>query len=148
MILRLLILFTVVPILELYLLLQLSSVTNIWFTLAVVMGTGLAGAILAKRQGVMAIRNFQQALAQGRLPALEIVEGVIITFAAALMLTPGLLTDSLGLMLLVPTTRGLIRRWFTRRYAGRFHVTRFGGNGQRSWTHPDTIEADFSRRET
>lgn len=128
MLFRLLAAFILVPLIELYLLLQLAEVTNVLITIAVVVGTGILGSFLARREGLMAWYRFRSALAEGRMPAREIQDGFMIVFAAALLLTPGLLTDLLGFTLLVPPGRDLIRRLVLRRYVDRvrFKVTSYG----------------------
>ena len=122
MLIRLLAAFILVPLIELVLLLQLASYTSVWTTIVVVVVTGIIGSMLARREGVMAWFRFQSALAEGRMPSTEIQDGLMIVFAAALLLTPGLLTDAFGFLLLVPIGRDLIRRFVLRRYLNRFHV--------------------------
>jgi UPF0716 protein FxsA len=145
---RLLILFLVVPLVELYLLLRFASVTGIPATIGVVILTGVCGSMLAARQGSQAIKNFQTAIAQGRIPSVEVIEGIMIAFAAALLLTPGLLTDFIGLSILVPWSRQRIRRWMVNRYAGRFKVMTFtSGRSTESdvsdWDDRGTVDASF-----
>ena len=122
---RLLILFLVVPLAELYLLLRFADATGIPTTIAVVILTGVCGSMLAARQGSQAIRNFQTAIAQGRVPGGEAIDGILIAFAAAMLLTPGLLTDTCGIILLIPWTRVRVRQWLVNRYAKRFQVVTF-----------------------
>ncbi len=122
MLIRLLAAFILVPLIELVLLLQLASYTSVWTTIMVVVVTGVIGSMLARREGVMAWFRFQSALAEGRMPSTEIQDGLMIVFAAALLLTPGLLTDALGFVLLVPAGRALIRRVVLRRYLHRFNI--------------------------
>jgi UPF0716 protein FxsA len=143
MLVRLLLVFVTVPLIELYLLLQLSRITNPPTTIAVVVITGIFGAFLAKQQGWMAVWRFRQALAQGRLPTREIADTVMIVFAAGLLLTPGLITDVVGFALLIPTTRRFIRGWLLRRIAGRLRVTRLMGYGRGRATTQQTVDATF-----
>lgn len=114
--------FIVVPMLELYLLLQLAGATSPMTTFLVVVVTGVIGSMLARREGVMAWRRFRSALAEGRAPSRELQDGMMIVFAAALLLTPGLLTDALGFTLLVPLGRNLMRRFVLARFLRRFNV--------------------------
>ncbi len=123
MILRLLAAFILVPLVELYLLLQLSQITSVTTTLAIVIVTGIIGTFLARREGLMAWIRFQTALAEGRMPSREIQDGLMIVFAAALLLTPGLLTDAVGFLLLIPPGRNLIRRFVLSRFIRGFSVT-------------------------
>ncbi|EMI20187.1 FxsA cytoplasmic membrane protein [Rhodopirellula maiorica SM1] len=121
---RLLAAFIVVPLVELYLLLQLADATSGLTAFAVVIATGVMGSFLARREGANAWFRFQKALAEGRMPSREIQDGLMIVAAAVMLLTPGLLTDALGFLLLVPTGRSLIRRFVLSRYIGsvRVHV--------------------------
>jgi UPF0716 protein FxsA len=127
MLIRLLAAFIFVPLIELALLLQLADATSAWTAFAVVIVTGVIGSILARHQGVMAWFRFRSALAEGRVPNREIRDGLMIVFAAALLLTPGLLTDALGFTLLTPPGRALIGRWVVDRYVKRFSVQMASG---------------------
>ncbi|TWU42620.1 FxsA family protein [Novipirellula artificiosorum] len=113
---RLLAAFIIIPLVELALLLRLADATSVAMTLGVVIVTGVIGSMLAKREGVMAWYRFRSALAEGRMPSREIQDGLMVVFAAALLLTPGLLTDGLGFLLLVPAGRDLVRRYVLSRY--------------------------------
>jgi len=119
---RLLAAFIIVPLIELALLVQVTHYTNLITTILIVIVTGVLGSILARREGMMAWFRFQSALAEGRVPSREIQDGLMIVFAAALLLTPGLLTDALGFTLLLPQGRELVRRTLLKRYMQRFHV--------------------------
>jgi len=127
MLFRLLAAFILIPLIELYLLLQLASVTSVPITIGVVVVTGVLGTFLARREGIMAWIRFRTALAEGRVPSREIQDGLMIVFAAALLLTPGLLTDAVGFLLLIPQGRSLIRRLLLPSIIGgsAIHVTRF-----------------------
>ena len=113
----LLLLFIAVPILELWLLFQLNDVFGFLTTLAIVFGTGILGAWLAKWQGLQAIIRLQNEMRQGMLPAQAIGDGALILVAGILLITPGVISDMLGLALLIPPIRKLVmaglRRWFT-----------------------------------
>ncbi|MGB0761533.1 MAG: FxsA family protein [Rubripirellula sp.] len=119
---RLLAAFILVPLIELMLLIQLANYTSLATTILLVIVTGVLGSWLARREGVMAWFRFQSALAEGRAPSHEIQDGLMIVFAAALLLTPGLLTDALGFTLLLPQGRELIRQTLLKRYMQRFKV--------------------------
>lgn len=114
--------FIIVPLVELALLLQLANHTSIGVTILVVVVTGFIGSVLARREGVMTWIRFRSALAEGRVPSREIQDGLMIVFAAALLLTPGLLTDGLGFTMLLPLGRELIRRTLLQRYMRGFNV--------------------------
>lgn len=102
---RLILLFTLVPFLELALLLWLGSKMGWLPTVALILVTGVLGASLARLQGLATWRRFQVALQAGRLPGRELAEGVMILVAGAVLLTPGILTDAVGFALLVPRLR-------------------------------------------
>lgn len=117
---RLFLLFTLVPLLELYVLIQFTRWTgNIFLTLAVVVGTGVLGAYLARQQGWRAWLEIQRQLAAGRMPAEAVQDGLLILLAGALLITPGLLSDVAGISLLLPRVRQLVRRYLAARWTVR-----------------------------
>ncbi len=125
-------LFTVGPVVELYLLIELGRATSAGTVVAVVLCTGFAGAALAKRQGLGLLRRMNEDLAAGRLPTEGLLDGLMILFGGALLITPGLVTDALGLALLFPPTRRVfkagVKRWIQRqielgRAEVRFHAS-------------------------
>jgi UPF0716 protein FxsA len=113
---RLLLLFIIVPILELVLLIQLGRWVGLWPTLALIAVTGIVGAALASHEGLRAWRAFQLDLAEGRIPGRSILDGLSIFAGGALLLTPGLLTDLLGFSLVARPSR----RWLQDRVVNRF----------------------------
>ena len=118
---KLILLFTLVPLIELYLLLYLGRVLGFWTTVAIVLTTGLAGAALAKSQGARVLASWQEALAGGSMPAEGVLGGVLVLVGGVLLVTPGVFTDLVGLSLLVPVTRAFwatrVRAWLERRVA-------------------------------
>jgi len=106
---RLLILFIVVPIVELYLLVQLGLRIGLPPTLGLIVLTGFLGASLARQQGLSTLRKIQQEVSNGRPPTQELVEGVMILIGGIVLLTPGILTDLFGFALLLP--------WFRKSFA-------------------------------
>lgn len=117
---KLLLLFTIVPLVELYLLLLLGQSMGLWPTVALVLVTGVLGAALGKREGLRVWRSWQQALAQGRIPEEGILGGVLVLIGGVLLVTPGVLTDVTGLLLLIPPTRRLIANVVRARLEKRF----------------------------
>ncbi|HOX38547.1 MAG TPA: FxsA family protein [Candidatus Brocadiia bacterium] len=112
MLLKLILLMTLVPVVELVLLVKIAQWSgSVWVSVGIVLLTGAAGAWLAKNQGLRTIRLIQEDLATGRLPTDRILDGMIILAGAILLLTPGVLTDALGILLLIPPTRTLARAW-------------------------------------
>lgn len=118
--------FLVVPFLELFVLIQVGDAVGAIPTIAVLVVVSVAGAWLVKREGLGVLRRGQQAMRGGTMPGVEIVDGALILFAGALLLTPGFLTDLLGLSLLVPHVRRLVRTFATRRLVRRARVSRAG----------------------
>lgn len=105
----LLILFIVLPIAELYVIIQVGQAIGIWPTLAILVLDGFVGAALARTQGRTAWMRFNRALAEGRVPARETFDGAMIILGGALLLAPGFITDIVGFALLIPPTRALMR---------------------------------------
>lgn len=112
-------LFIVVPIAELYVIIQLGQAIGILPTIALLIVDSIVGAMLMRSQGRTTWRRFNRALAEGRMPGREVIDGVLVIFGGALLLTPGFLTDILGLILLLPPTRAFVRTLLVRRFAGR-----------------------------
>lgn len=106
---RLLLLFIGIPIIELCLFMMLGSKIGIAPTLLIIVVTGALGAYLTKSQGLKALNNYRAATAQGKLPHEEVLDGLMILIAGAVLLTPGFLTDAIGFSLLVPSIRGKVR---------------------------------------
>ncbi len=107
---RLLLLFVVVPAVELALLIELGSRIGTPATLGIIVATGVIGASLARRQGLDVLRRLQQETDAGRLPADPIADGAFLLVAGALLVTPGVLTDAVGFLCLVPAFRNLVKR--------------------------------------
>jgi len=107
---RLMLLFTLVPLIELALLIKLGQLTNLLTTVAIVVLTGAIGAYLARREGIKTWSRIQQNLAAGASPAVELVNALLILIAGAVLITPGLLTDLVGFALLVPAVRNRVGR--------------------------------------
>jgi UPF0716 protein FxsA len=107
--LMLLFLFLALPILELYVIIQVGQAIGLAPTLLLLILDGLAGAALARSQGRNAWARFNRALAEGRVPARETLDGGMIVLGGALLLAPGFITDIFGFLLLIPPTRALLR---------------------------------------
>lgn len=116
MFLRLALLFIGLPLLELAILVRLGMWIGFWPTMAIVVGTGVLGALLAHAQGLLVWVRIQRELVQGRMPASELVDGFLILVGGIVLLTPGLLTDLCGFLLLVPWTRSWFKRYLRRRF--------------------------------
>lgn len=110
MFIKLLIIFTLVPLLELYLLIEAGRTIGVGATILLVLLTGVAGAWLARSQGVEILRRIQAETAGGRMPPETLLDGALVLIGGLLLLTPGFFTDLLGFSFLVPFTRRLWRR--------------------------------------
>src|ERR1700710_212215 len=112
-------LFVVVPILEIYVIIQVGQAIGAWWTIALLIADSIVGSLLMRSQGRAAWRRFQLALAEGRMPAREVVDGVLVIFGGAFLLTPGFCSDVVGVLLLLPPTRAVIRRTIVRPFSFR-----------------------------
>jgi len=102
---RLLALFIILPLIELALLIELGGIVGVWPTIALVLGTGAVGAALARSQGARVLREIRAELAMGRMPAARMLDGLMILIGGILLLSPGVLSDLLGIALLFPPSR-------------------------------------------
>lgn len=128
----LVLLLIVAPIVELYVAIQVAHVIGGWETIALMLLMGVLGAWLLKQQGLAVLGRISQAVAEGRAPAKELVDGLLIVVAGALMVAPGFVGDAIGLVLLFPPTRALVRMPITSRLkAGRWSTVMgtVGGTG-------------------
>lgn len=154
MLLRLLLLFIVLPFVELWLLLEISHATTPLFTIAMVIGTGIAGTALARQQGWQTWNRIQQQLSSGRAPAGELLDGLMILIAGLLLVTPGVLTDAFGFLLLIPPVRRPLRRilanWLKARTAvqlqGYYSSNASGGPNAGTSADDQIIDVEFVRR--
>jgi UPF0716 protein FxsA len=119
MLLPLVLLFIAVPIAELAVIIQVGQAIGIWWTIALLIADSVLGSMLMRMQGRAAWRRFNEAVQAGRVPTREVLDGALVIFGGALLLTPGFLTDVLGLILLLPPTRALVRRVLARRLTHR-----------------------------
>lgn len=119
---KLLAAFILIPLIEFFLLVEVAARTSFGTTFLLVIGTGILGSVLARREGIEAWKRFHLAMNQGRVPSNEIQDGLMIVFAGALLLTPGLLTDAVGFLLLTPAGRALAKHWLVNRYIGNMQV--------------------------
>lgn len=138
-------LFVVVPLVEVYLLIQVGQVIGGWWTVLLLLGTGLLGGYLVKREGAKAWRALSEALAAHRMPARELADGALVLVGGTLLLTPGFLTDAAGAFCILPFTRPLARRALTRVVTRRL----VGSVGTASYTRTsagNTWQAQERRR--
>lgn len=116
MISRLIFLFTFIPLLELYILIKIGGYLGAFQTIALVVFTALLGVVLVRFEGLRTLQQIRQSLSQGIVPAEEMVDGVLIFIGGILLITPGVLTDLFALVLLIPYSRTIFKRWLRRRF--------------------------------
>lgn len=139
----LVVLFIVVPIVELYVIIQIGGLIGVLPTLGLLLADALLGSLLLRHQGRGAWRRFNQALAERRFPGREVADGLMIAIGGTLLLTPGFVTDIFGVLLLLPPTRAIARSLLRRYAAHRFVVVGMGGMGDRKSTDSSGRPYDF-----
>lgn len=141
---KLVVLFTVLPALELYLLLQIGSAFGALETVLLIVVTGIVGGWLAKREGLRVLSNLTEQLGQGLPPATKLVEGALVVAGGLLLVTPGVITDLAGFAFILAPTRRLLApvvlRSLTKRFAGSVQV----GGSFAGGAPPPTAESPFS----
>jgi UPF0716 protein FxsA len=137
-------LFIVIPIIEIYVIIQIGSLIGVWPTVALLIADAVLGSMLLRHQGRGAWRRFNVALAERRFPGREVADGLLVAIGGTLLLTPGFATDIFGAILLIPPTRALVRR-LMRGYVGRRFLVMSvpGPAGHPSPTGPTTSSRDY-----
>lgn len=153
----LLLLFIFVPIIEIGLFIQVGGILGLWPTIALVLLTSFVGASLVRSQGLQTLLSVQNRLQQGELPAQQIFEGVMLAVAGVLLLTPGFMTDTLGMLVLLPAPRAIIAKYLMSKMvvkgmASGFHSSPyehdpFHHDSHRSSEQGDTFEGEFERKD-
>jgi UPF0716 protein FxsA len=140
-------LFIVVPIAELYVIIQVGEAIGVLPTLALLLADAVLGSLLLRHQGRGAWRRFNEALAGRRFPGKEVADGLLTVVGGTLLLAPGFLTDIVGVFLLIPPTRAIARSLLRRFTVGRFAVVGMpgrgpaGGHGAAGGTRPYDFDA-------
>jgi len=142
------VLFILIPILEIYLLIQVGGVIGALPTVLIVIATAAIGAFLLRLQSIATLQRVQTTLSQGEMPAIELMEAVILLVCGALLLTPGFFTDALGFLGLLPYTRRLFIFWLIK----RIKIKGMGMHASDPRTpsnpsHPKTIEGEYRRED-
>jgi UPF0716 protein FxsA len=119
--------FIVVPLVELYVILKVGDAIGAGWTILILVADSILGSLLLRSQGRAVWRRFNEAMSAGRMPHREVVDGVLVIFGGALLITPGFVTDIVGLIFLVPPTRALVRGLAMRRIGRRIAVGMTGG---------------------
>ena len=122
--LKFLIAFTIIPIIEIYLLIEIGSFFGVLTAITLVILTGFLGAFMARMQGLQTLFRIQKNLREGRMPSCELLDALLIVIAGLVLLTPGFLTDSVGFLLLIPSTRNSIISWLQRQIELRYMSNR------------------------
>lgn len=125
MFLRLFLLFTIIPMIEIYVLIKVGQHIGAFNTIGFIILTGIVGAYLARAQGFYIIAKIQSELQRGQMPTDSLTDGLIILVGAVLLVTPGFVTDTIGFVLLIPQTRQLLKQFATaqfRKYINRNNV--------------------------
>ncbi len=133
---RLLFAFIIIPILEIYLLIQVGSIIGGMTTILLVILTAIIGTHLLRSQGIATLQKVQTSLQQGQIPAEALLEGIFIIVGGALLLTPGFFTDAVGFICLIPILRQYLVSWLRK----RIQLT-----PSSSPKSPFTIEGDYKR---
>ncbi|CAM4074210.1 FxsA family protein [Pseudoalteromonas byunsanensis] len=157
------VLFVVVPIIEIALLIQVSDVIGGFATIALVILTAILGAKLVKQQGLSAYSDVQGQMARGQMPASELFTGLCVIIAGVLLMTPGIMTDVLGFMLLTPAIRSILAKALMKKMTVKMHTTMqhsqnayteheqaepFEHKEQQSNNRPsNTIEGEYERKD-
>jgi UPF0716 protein FxsA len=130
--------FLVVPIVEIYVLIQVGQVIGAWWTVVLLIADSVFGSWLLKREGVRAWRALQAALTEGRMPARELADAALIVFGGTLMITPGFVTDAFGLIAILPFTRPFARRLLTAYVSRRLSIR----NARRPGPQGDVVRGE------
>jgi UPF0716 protein FxsA len=147
----LLLVFLVIPILEIYLLIKVGGIIGAFPTIFLVVFTAVLGAWLIRLQGFSTVRRVRESFARGEIPAVEMLGGVLLAIAGALLLTPGFFTDSIGFLLLIPAVRHRVVLWFLERAnwvqvsVGRHDVKHHHPPHDHEPQEPRTLEGEYWR---
>ena len=137
--------FVVVPLVEIYVLIQVGHVIGAWWTILLLVLDSILGTWLIRREGSRTWQALRLALSTGRMPARELADGALILVGGTLMLTPGFVTDALGILLILPVTRPLARRLLTQVVARRLvppNATRPGPGSDGSVVRGEVVDDD------
>ena len=108
--------FTLIPVLEIYLLIKIGHYLGAFNTVIVVIATALLGASLARHEGIRTMIRLRESMNRGELPAEEMLDAVLIFIAGIVLLTPGFITDLAGIAILIPNTRSRLKRWMRGKF--------------------------------
>jgi UPF0716 protein FxsA len=137
----LLLAFVITPIVEIAVFIEIGDVIGLWPTLAIVVITAMAGTAMLRAQGLATFASAQQCIARGEFPVRQVFDGACLLVAGALLLTPGFVTDGIGLALFLPPVRNFLRRWVLAR--GHFQVQAAMNTGPRPGREDGVVEGEF-----
>ncbi|ELI5737710.1 membrane protein FxsA [Vibrio fluvialis] len=150
----LLILFIAVPVIEIGLFIQVGGVLGLWPTIALVLITAFVGASLVRSQGLHTLMTVQQRMQNGEIPAQQIVEGVMLAVAGVLLLTPGFMTDAMGMLILLPAPRAMLAKYLMSKVvvtnmSSGFQSSQFERDfhSHSSRQHGQTFDGEFERKQ-
>ena len=131
MLIKLFLAFTIIPFIEIYILIEIGSYLGAFSTVMIVILTGFFGALLARFQGIQTMLKVRESLSRGEMPAEELLDALMILLAGIVLLTPGFLTDLSGLLILIPGTRLILKRWLRKKFD--------------EWINKNRIDVNFLR---
>jgi UPF0716 protein FxsA len=138
------VLFFVIPLIEIYLLIQVGGVIGVLPTILLVVLTAVIGAFLLRQQGISTLARFQSSMARGEMPATALLEGVMLIIGGALLMTPGFFTDAIGFACLLPFSR----KWLANAMLSKVKVQQFGtrsGSTYTSYVHTEYSDSQGNR---
>jgi UPF0716 protein FxsA len=138
-------LFILIPLIEIFLFIKVGASIGAFNTILLILATAVIGVALLRRQGMSTFQKVQSQMQQGELPALGMIEAVMLFFAGALLLTPGFFTDTIGFILLIPPLRKVLALWLLER-SGMIVQIRTQQSHTRASRPQDFIEGDYQRR--
>lgn len=142
---RLIIVFTLLPLIELWLLMKISKAFSLALTIGLVLITGFIGALLARRQGLQVWHRIQRQLSQGQSPTHELLDGMLILLAGAVLITPGVLTDIAGFALLVPALRSMLKTLAASKFKPRARSSFSRSRDENDSERGPVIDAEFTK---
>ncbi|MEQ1635598.1 MAG: FxsA family protein [Methylococcales bacterium] len=134
--------FVAVPFIEMYLLIQVGGIIGVFPTIVLVMLTAVIGASLLRQQGFATWQRLQSNLAQGVMPAYELIEGLLLLLGGVLLITPGFFTDALGFACMIPAVRQKFARYILENHLFNVAGSPFQSSSK---TEPDVLEGEFKR---
>ncbi|HIO92018.1 MAG TPA: FxsA family protein [Leucothrix mucor] len=145
------VLFLIIPIVEIYFLIQVGSMIGAFPTILLILATAIVGAFLLRQQGLSTLSRFQNNLASGTLPAQELIEGIMLAVGGALLMTPGFFTDAIGFFCLIPFTRKAAAKYIMKRSSVKVQSSMGGftnSSGSSAAYDENTYEGEFVRKES